>query len=384
MSNKIKIAILGLGTVGFGVYDIITKTPYLKDIIVTKILDKDLTKQSLVSKAEVTINYNDIIDDKEIKIIVETMGAGEFSYHCIKKALDAKKHVITANKEVIALHLEELSKLKEKKGVSLLYEASVGGGIPIIYPLYEIVKVNEVDEIQGILNGTTNFILTKMFQEGFNFGDSLRLAQEKGFAEADPTADLEGLDMVRKIAILSSIAYKGTINIEQIDHFGITNINDDDLVNIKKTGGVLKLIAFSKCQKDKISIRIEPTILQSNNMFSTVNEEYNLISVNASINGNLKFYGKGAGRYPTANAIVNDIIAIIEGRKNYTFENLNKLTMVNFPDIHKYYLRLKQNESIDPEYIEKQENNYIITKEISRSTFKKIIEKVEFYAKIAN
>ncbi|HOE06675.1 MAG TPA: homoserine dehydrogenase [Bacilli bacterium] len=384
MSNKIKIAILGLGTVGFGVYDIITKSPYLNNVVVTKILDKDLSKQKLVKKAEVTINYNDIIYDKEIKIVVETMGAGEFSYHCIKRALEAKKHVITANKEVIALHLEELSKLKEKKGVSLLYEASVGGGIPIIYPLYEIVKVNEVDEIQGILNGTTNFILTKMFQDGLSFSDSLRLAQEKGFAEADPTADLEGLDMVRKIAILSSIAYKGAIHIEQIDHFGITNINDEDLVNIKKTGGVLKLIASSKQQKGKVNILIEPTIVQPTNLFSTVNEENNLIAINSSFNGNLKFYGKGAGRYPTANAIVNDIIAIIEARRNYTFENKNKLIVEDSSDVNRYYVRLKPNEFIDLEYIEKQENNSIITKEISRTTFKQIIEKVEFYAKIVS
>lgn len=384
MSNKIKIAILGLGTVGFGVYDIITKSPYLNNVVVTKILDKDLSKQKLVKKAEVTINYNDIIYDKEIKIVVETMGAGEFSYHCIKRALEAKKHVITANKEVIALHLEELSKLKEKKGVSLLYEASVGGGIPIIYPLYEIVKVNEVDEIQGILNGTTNFILTKMFQDGLSFSDSLRLAQEKGFAEADPTADLEGLDMVRKIAILSSIAYKGAIHIEQIDHFGITNINDEDLVNIKKTGGVLKLIASSKQQKGKVNILIEPTIVQPTNLFSTVNEENNLIAINSSFNGNLKFYGKGAGRYPTANAIVNDIIAIIEARRNYTFENKNKLIVEDASDVNRYYVRLKPNEFIDLEYIEKQENNSIITKEISRTTFKQIIEKVEFYAKIVS
>ncbi|HNZ77927.1 MAG TPA: homoserine dehydrogenase [Bacilli bacterium] len=384
MSNKIKIAILGLGTVGFGVYDIITKSPYLNNVVVTKILDKDLSKQKLVKKAEVTINYNDIIYDKEIKIVVETMGAGEFSYHCIKRALEAKKHVITANKEVIALHLEELSKLKEKKGVSLLYEASVGGGIPIIYPLYEIVKVNEVDEIQGILNGTTNFILTKMFQDGLSFSDSLRLAQEKGFAEADPTADLEGLDMVRKIAILSSIAYKGVIHIEQIDHFGITNINDEDLVNIKKTGGVLKLIASSKQQKGKVNILIEPTIVQPTNLFSTVNEENNLIAINSSFNGNLKFFGKGAGRYPTANAIVNDIIAIIEARRNYTFENKNKLIVEDSSDVNRYYVRLKPNEFIDLEYIEKQENNSIITKEISRTTFKQIIEKVEFYAKIVS
>ncbi|MDD3349103.1 MAG: hypothetical protein PHD85_05580, partial [Bacilli bacterium] len=182
----------------------------------------------------------------------------------------------------------------------------------------------------------------------------------------------------------SSIAYKGVIDIEQIDHFGITNLNDQDLSNIKTVGGVLKLIATSKRQKDKISLCIEPTILQPNSMFSTVNEEYNLISVNASINGNLKFYGKGAGRYPTANAIVNDVIAIAEGRKNYSFENKNKLIMTDLSDLNKYYLRLKKNETLAMEYIEKQEDSYIITKEMSKATFKQIIAKVDFYAKFIN
>ncbi|HKM29270.1 MAG TPA: homoserine dehydrogenase [Bacilli bacterium] len=382
MNNKIKIAILGLGTVGFGVYDIIDKAPYLKNVVVSKILDQDLTKQKLVSKAEVTINYNDIINDKDIKIVVETMGAGEFSYHCIKRALAAKKHVITANKEVIALHLDELNNLKIKNKVSLLYEAAVGGGIPLIYPLYEIVKVNEVDEIVGILNGTTNFMLTKMFQDGLSFASSLKLAQDKGFAEADPTADLEGLDMVRKIAILSSIAYQGEIDINEIDHFGITTLNDLDLANIKKLGGVLKLVATSKRNKDKISQYIEPTIFPRNNIFSTVNEEYNLVAINASINGNLKFYGKGAGRYPTANAIVNDIIAIVEGRQNYTFANINKLEMVDASESNKYYVRLKKNEAISPEYIAQAEDGYLITQDITRAVLKQIITKVDFYAKI--
>ncbi|MDD3171179.1 MAG: homoserine dehydrogenase [Bacilli bacterium] len=381
MSSKIKIAILGLGTVGFGVYDIIKNSEYMKSVEIKKILDKDLSKKDIIKGTQLVTNYQDIINDEEIEIIVETMGAGEFSYRCIKEALLAKKSVVTANKEVIALHIAELSKLKAENNVSLLYEASVGGGIPIIYPLFEIVKINEVNEIKGILNGTTNFILTQMFQNDMSFSDSLKLAQEKGFAEADPTADLEGLDMVRKIAILSSIAYKGEIDINSIDHFGITKINDVDLVNIKKMGLVLKLIASSKRIIDKVSLMIEPSLVKTNDVFSTVNEENNIISVNSSINGNLKFSGKGAGRYPTANAIVNDIIAIIEKRKNYTFENINNLKADYLNDMDKYYFRLKENEVIADKYIEKKEKDYLITKEISREEFKKIVEKAEFYAK---
>ena len=381
MSSKIKIAILGLGTVGFGVYDIIKNSEYMKSVEIKKILDKDLSKKDIIKGTQLVTNYQDIINDEEIEIIVETMGAGEFSYRCIKEALLAKKSVVTANKEVIALHIAELSKLKAENNVSLLYEASVGGGIPIIYPLFEIVKINEVNEIKGILNGTTNFILTQMFQNDMSFSDSLKLAQEKGFAEADPTADLEGLDMVRKIAILSSIAYKGEIDINSIDHFGITKINDVDLVNIKKMGLVLKLIASSKRIIDKVSLMIEPSLVKTNDVFSTVNEENNIISVNSSINGNLKFSGKGAGRYPTTNAIVNDIIAIIEKRKNYTFENINNLKADYLNDTDKYYFRLKENEVIADKYIEKKEKDYLITKEISREEFKKIVEKAEFYAK---
>lgn len=188
--------------------------------------------------------------------------------------------------------------------------------------------------------------------------------------------------MVRKIAILSSIAYQGEIDINEIDHFGITTLNDLDLANIKKLGGVLKLVATSKRNKDKISQYIEPTIFPRNNIFSTVNEEYNLVAINASINGNLKFYGKGAGRYPTANAIVNDIIAIVEGRQNYTFANINKLEMVDASESNKYYVRLKKNEAISPEYIAQAEDGYLITQDITRAVLKQIITKVDFYAKI--
>ena len=184
----IKVAILGLGTVGYGVYDIINKASYLKNVKVVKILDKDFSKQELVNNI-ITDNYQEILDDNSISIVVETMGAGNFSYQCIKKALLSGKHVVTANKEVIASYIDELTNIKNQKGVSLYYEASVGGGIPIIKQTHVASLVNNISEIQGILNGTTNYILSKMSYEGLTFDVALRLAQEAGFAEADPTAD---------------------------------------------------------------------------------------------------------------------------------------------------------------------------------------------------
>ena len=232
-----KIAILGLGTVGYGVYDIIQSKDYLKDVVVKYVLDKNLELQKVVGENTlVTTDYNKILEDKEVELVVETMGAKNFSYDCIKKALLAGKSIVTANKEVIAEHIDELTSLKNEKKVQLYYEASVGGGIPVIYPLHQASKVNYIANIKGILNGTTNFILTKMSEENYTFEDALKLAQKLGFAEADPTADLEGLDMVRKIAILSSIAYKGTIDLDKVYHYGISNVSKDDIDYIKEAG----------------------------------------------------------------------------------------------------------------------------------------------------
>ena len=376
---KTNIAILGLGTVGYGVYDIIQKIDSL-NIAVKYVLDKDTSKKELLDQNTIlTSNYDDIINDNEVEIIVETMGAKDFSYYCIKKALENNKSVVTANKEVIANSIDELTELKIKNKVSLMYEASVGGGIPIIAPLFEIVKVNEVDEVYGILNGTTNFILTKMTNEKMEFSDALKLAQKLGFAEADPTADLEGLDMVRKIAILSDIAYHGKVNIENIEHYGISAVSAKDISFVDSKDYVIKLLAYSKLD-EKASILIEPVIVKKDHILAAVQNENNIVSVNASFNDNLKFYGKGAGRYPTANAIVNDLIAITEGRKNYTFDNKKQIEVCELKIVHQYYLRL--NEQIDSELILESDSEFVITKPISRKQLKDIKDKVAFYARI--
>ena len=378
-----KIAILGLGTVGYGAYDIIQSKEYLKDIQVKYVLDKNIELQKVVKgETVVTSDYNIIVNDDEVKIIIETMGAKNFSYECIKKALQAGKSVVTANKEVIAEHIEELTKLKEEKNVELYYEASVGGGIPVIYPLHQASKLNNISKIKGILNGTTNFILTKMSEENYTFADALKLAQEKGFAEADPTADLEGLDMVRKIAILSSIAYKGSVDLDKIYHYGISNVSKDDIDFIKENGYILKLIASSTLNGNEADIRIEPSLVSASSVFSKANYEFNIVSVDCDINGELMFYGKGAGRYPTANAIVNDLIMCVENDNSYSFKSVNKLEVKEALELSKYYFRYKDEKDIDNAIVDVKKGNQVITKEISNEEFYNIVDKVEFYGKV--
>lgn len=377
----VKIAILGLGTVGYGVYDIIKNVKYLQKIKVSKILDKDFSKQNLVNNI-ITDNYEEILNDKDISIIVETMGAGSFSYHCIKKALLAGKHVVTANKEVIASYIEELTNIKNEKGVSLYYEASVGGGIPIIKQTHNAALVNEITSIQGILNGTTNYILTKMSNEGLTFDDALKQAQDAGFAEADPTADLEGLDMVRKVAILSDIAYKTNIDIEKVWHYGIKNVSDKDIKFASNINCCLKFVAESNLDDGNVSIKVEPKFVSRDSIIAKTNNEFNVVKIDCSYNGDLIFYGKGAGRYPTANAIINDIIMIANNDVNYTFEKKNEYSINKKEELGKYYLRVKDTNLIDASIIDTISNDQIITKEVSFNVIKNIMENINFYAKV--
>ena len=373
------IAILGLGTVGYGVYDIITKSNYFKNVKIKKILDKDLSKAELVGDI-ITTNFEEILNDKDISIIVETMGAGAFSYKCIKEALINNKNVVTANKEVIASHLEELTALKKEHKVSLYFEASVGGGIPIIKPLSLITLTNDVKSICGILNGTTNYILTQMDRRGLSFKEALKEAQEKGFAEADPTNDLEGLDMVRKIAILSMIAYHGNINIKNVFNYGISGVTAFDIDYARNKGYALKFLATSQKDNNKIELRVEPHFVPIDDVISKTSDEFNIIEVDTDLNSDLVFYGKGAGRYPTACAICNDIIMIINKDKNYSALFKNKLVATKATKQAKYYIRVKNIKKLDQKIIEKMERNVIITKMINFEDIN--LDGVSFYAKI--
>lgn len=310
--NKIyNIGLLGYGTIGKGVCQIIDNLSHSYNINLVSIFDrpdkKDQIKNKYVSSA------NDIFDNSNIDIVVEVLGGEDFAYSCIKKALTNHKHVVTANKEVISNHLEELLELAHQNNVMLLFEASCGGGIPLIYPIIQETKFDKITHIYGILNGTSNFILTKMQDEGMNFEEALKLAQKFGFAEKDATSDLEGLDMIRKISILSSLAYHAIISNDKISHYGISNITPNIIDDIKKRNYCLKFVAESYLKNNDVFIGVEPVLMKQSELLANVKNEFNAIILDCQTNGKLMFYGKGAGSLPTATAIGSDIVKIIDG-----------------------------------------------------------------------
>lgn len=314
-----KIAILGYGVIGKGVYEIISKT---YDIEVVRILEKeekfDKTKIELF-----TNNIENIINNKEIDLVVEVLGGYDFAYNCIKKCLEAKKHVVTANKEVVAKSIDTLTSLAKENDVIFQYEASVGGGIPIIKNLVEIIKTSEITEITGILNGTTNFILTKI-NEGMSYNEALKLAQQLGFAESDPTADVEGFDMMRKIAILSDLSWNTKIDLDDIKHIGLTSLKDEDYNNAKANNKVIKYVSFAKKENNNIEIGIKPIYIEKNHILASVNNETNCVILKTTPNDELIFIGKGAGSLPTAASVVGDIYNIIYNRCICEYKNINK------------------------------------------------------------
>ena len=314
-----KIAILGYGVIGKGVYEIISKKD---DIEVVKILEKE--EKFDKSKIELfTNNIENIINDNEIELVVEVLGGYDFAYNCIKKCLEAKKHVVTANKEVVAKSIDILTNLAKENNVIFQYEASVGGGIPIIKNLVEIIKTSEITEITGILNGTTNFILTKI-NEGMSYNDALKLAQQLGFAESDPTADVEGFDMMRKIAILSDLSWNTKIDLDDIKHIGLTSLKDEDYEYAKENNKVIKYVSFAKKENNNIEIGIKPIYIEKNHILASVNNETNCVILQTIPNDELIFIGKGAGSLPTAASVVGDIYNIINNRCICEYKNINK------------------------------------------------------------
>lgn len=311
------IAVLGYGTVGSGVVEVINTNQMIIDkkanehIDIKYVLDlRDFPNDSIQQK--ITHNFDDILNDSSIEVVVEVMGGLEPAYTFVKKALLSKKSVVTSNKELVAKYGYELIKVAQDNSVNFLYEASVGGGIPIIRPLNQALTADEIIEIEGILNGTTNFILTKMFEDGSEFEDVLKQAQENGYAERNPSADVEGYDAVRKIAILSSLAFGLHVDYEDIDTKGITNITKEDMTYVKYMDKQIKLIASSKKIGDNIFARVSPKIIGNQNPLSTVNDVFNAVVVKGNMVGTLMFYGKGAGKLPTASAVVADVVDAVK------------------------------------------------------------------------
>lgn len=306
---------MGFGTVGSGVVELMDKN---RDSIVERSGQNSLEVKYILDirdfpdsiyKDKLVKDFNVILNDDDVKIVVETMGGLKPAYEFVKKCLEKGKSVVTSNKELVAQKGFELLETARKNNANFLFEASVGGGIPIIRPLSQCLAANEIDEIAGILNGTTNFILTKMINEGESFDSALKTAQELGYAEKDPTADVEGHDACRKICILASLAYGRHIYPEFVSCEGITKISLADVAYAKSRGYVIKLIANAKRMPDgKISACVGPAFVREHSQLGSVEDVFNAILVRGNATGDVIFYGKGAGKLPTASAVVADVI----------------------------------------------------------------------------
>ncbi len=309
----VNVAVLGYGTVGSGVYEVLTKNNKVisdrvgDDIRVKYVLDLREFPNDPVNEVLVH-DFDIIVNDPEVDIVAEAMGGTNPAYTFAKRTLEAGKSYCTSNKELVAKYGPELLELAKSKGKNFMFEASVGGGIPIIRPLNHSLTSDEITEITGILNGTTNFILTKMDKEGLAFDVVLKEAQALGYAEKDPTADVEGFDACRKIAILSSLAYGKNVNFEDIYTEGITKITDVDFKYAAKLGLSIKLFGKSKIVDGKCYAMVSPFMISTDSPLYSVNGVLNGILVNGPVLGDMMFYGSGAGKLPTASAVVADVI----------------------------------------------------------------------------
>lgn len=304
---------MGYGTVGTGVVNVLEENKKLitkrvgEDVNIKYVLDlRDFPGDPIQDK--ITHDFDTLLQDEEIKIVVEVMGGIEPAYTFVKKCLQAGKHVVTSNKALVAQHGADLFKAAKEKNVKFLFEASVGGGIPIIRPLVTSLSGDDIQEITGILNGTTNYMMTKMFYEGANYADVLKEAQDNGYAEADPTADVQGHDACRKIAILSSVITGQRVDFEDIHTEGITEISTEDMQYAKAKNMTIKLLATAKKNEAGIKAIVAPFMLQATHPLYSVNDVFNAIFVRGNMLGEAMFYGQGAGELPTASAVVGDIV----------------------------------------------------------------------------
>lgn len=310
----ISVAIMGHGTVGSGVAEILTthKQKLFKavgeELYVKHILDlREFPDSPLADRF--TKNFEDIVNDIEVRVVVEVMGGTNPAYDFVKRCLQAGKSVVTSNKELVAKHGAELLAVAKENNANFLFEASVGGGIPIIRPLSQCLVANEVDEIAGILNGTTNFIFGKMINDNMDFSDALKLAQDLGYAERNPEADIEGHDACRKICILASLAFGKHIYPDNVYTKGISEITLDDVKYADSLNYVIKLIGDVKKTEDgKLDIMVAPMLLSKDCILSDINDVFNGILVKGDCTGDVMFYGKGAGKLPTASAVVADVV----------------------------------------------------------------------------
>lgn len=313
----INIAVLGYGTVGSGVVEVIKTNQEIinkksgQEINIKYVLDlREFPGDSVMDI--LVHDYDVILNDPEVEVVAEVMGGIEPAYTFVKSALEKGKSVCTSNKELVAKHGPELIKIAREHNRNFLFEASVGGGIPIIRPINECITADDINSITGILNGTTNFILTKMCKEGLEFETVLKEAQDLGYAERNPSADVDGFDACRKIAILASLAYGKNVDFEDIYTEGITKITDIDFKYANKINHSVKLFGEAKKVNDEIYAYVSPVMIDSSNPLFSVDGVFNGILVNGNVLGDVMFYGSGAGKLPTASAVVSDIVAAVK------------------------------------------------------------------------
>jgi homoserine dehydrogenase len=323
LMKAVNVGLLGLGTVGTGVVRIVEG--HQEDLLnqvgspitIAQILVKDRSKgrNIAIDSSKLTEDPWEIVRNPEIDVIVEVMGGIDQTKEYILEALERGKHVVTANKDLMALHGPELLTKAREKGCDVFFEASVAGGIPIIRTLIEGFSSDRITKIMGIVNGTTNYILTKMSQEGAAYSDVLKEAQELGYAEADPTSDVEGLDAARKMTILSSLGFRSNVALENISVQGISNVTQEDIQYANKLDYEIKLLGIAERQDDAISVSVQPTLIKKSHPIAAVNGVFNAVYVHGEAVGETMFYGAGAGEMPTATSVVADLVAVVKNMK---------------------------------------------------------------------
>ncbi len=409
--KKAGVAILGLGVVGGGTYQILTeKKEYFKktqgvDLTVECVLEKNIerAKQLGIEESKIASSIEEVVTNPNVDIVVEVIGGTGVAKEFVTKALMSGKTVVTSNKELFAKHWPELEEEAKKMNAGLFFEASCVGGVPIIRTLQEGMQANKILSIKGIINGTTNYILTKMANEGSSYEEALKEAQRLGYAEFNPTADVEGFDATYKLSILSSLAFNKKICIENVYREGITNIDKEDIAYGKEMGYTLKLLGIGKDTEKGVEVRVHPTFVKNDDPLASVNDSFNAVLLNGDSVGEIMLYGRGAGALPTGSAIVSDIIFAAKHHDYYYagFENNlkgNKETKFVSDFTSKYYIRLsvsdkagvlskiagvfaKNNVSISEVKQVSEDNNsaqvIIITHTCGESLVKKALAKLE-------
>ncbi|MCP3028061.1 homoserine dehydrogenase [Halobacillus sp. A5] len=354
MKDTITVGLLGLGTVGSGVIEILEdhkesiqhKTGC--NVTIKTVLVSNLSKPRDIdnTSTQLTDRYEDITQDPEIDVVVEVMGGIDHTLTILREAIENGKHIVTANKDLVAQHGAELFEASSRNKCDLFYEASVAGGVPIIRSILDGLSSDKIRKMMGIVNGTTNYILTKMTKEGVDFDAVLKEAQELGFAEADPTADVDGLDAARKMTILSILGFSMPFNLEDVEVKGIRGISLADIQYAEQLGYSVKLIGVAEHDNTGVSVSVEPTLLPSEHPLTSVNDEYNAVYVYGDAVGETMFYGPGAGKLPTATAVVSDLIAVVKSLRlgtsgsAYVQPQFPKLVKEKKDQLTKKYMRL--------------------------------------------